>query len=210
MPHERIRKDLTMNDAAAKFYAQFTERFTQWAKNIDDIKAAYTIGSRARSDHLADEWSDMDILMFTSIPEYYLGQSDWQNNLGTVLSSFSTYTAGGDPERLTLFDGGYQVDFVVVHTELLNKLVESNTVHGNFHRGVRVLIDKNNISSHILPQSYQAPAAMPVSEEAFSNICHMFWFGVLYIAKQIFRDELWIAKSTYEKPRYPRFFFLNT
>ncbi len=184
-----------MNDSAAAFYARFADRFTQWGKHTDDIKAAYVIGSQARSDHPADAWSDMDILFFTSDPNRYLEQSDWLNAFGNVLCSFSTYTAGGDAERLTLFEGGYQVDFVVAHTKDLNQLVETNTVHGNFYRGVRVLLDKDSISSRILPRDFQAPAAPPISEEAFSHVCQMFWFAILYVAKQILRNELWVAKA---------------
>jgi hypothetical protein len=29
-------------------------------KKTDDIRAAFIIGSRARADHPADEWSDLD------------------------------------------------------------------------------------------------------------------------------------------------------
>lgn len=184
-----------MNDSSAEFYSQFAERFIKWANQVDNIEAAYVIGSQARDDHPADEWSDMDILMFASNPDYYLKQSEWLNDLGDVLSSFSTFTVGGDPERLTLFRGGYQVDFVVAHTKELDRLVATNTVHGNFYRGVKVLLDKNSVSPHILPQGFHAPTVPPISEDNFSHVCHMFWFAVQYVAKQVLRDELWVAKA---------------
>lgn len=40
-------------------------KFISWAQTVEDIKAAFIVGSRARKDHPADEWSDMDILKKT-------------------------------------------------------------------------------------------------------------------------------------------------
>jgi len=190
-----LKEVFHMNCYAAEFYTHFADRFTEWAGYVDDIQAAFIIGSRARMDHPADDWSDMDILLFTTNPSYYLEHSEWLEGLGKVLCSFSTYTAGGDPERLSLFEGGYQVDFVVANMEELNHLAQTNTVHGNFYRGVRVLVDKNSICSHIMPRNFHAPAAPPVTQEAFSHVCHMFWFVALYVAKQILRNEMWVAKA---------------
>lgn len=184
-----------MHDANAGFYATFAARFTEWAGRTDDIEAAYLIGSRAREDHPADEWSDMDILLYTTNPSHYLEQSAWLDALGDVLISFFTYTAGGDPERLTLFDGGYQVDFVIAHTDALRELARAGAVHGNFHRGVRVLVDKIAIGPQILPKAFHAPAVRPIDAPAFAQTCQMFWFAVQYVAKQILRDELWVAKA---------------
>ena len=42
-------------------YAILIESFTTWAAYEDNVRTAVIIGSRARSDHPADEWSDLDI-----------------------------------------------------------------------------------------------------------------------------------------------------
>jgi len=89
-----------------KFYEDFEQKFVIWAQTIENIRAAFVVGSRARIDHPADEWSDMDIIIFTSEPNYYLSNKEWLNNLGNICTSFVSKTAGGDSECLTLFDGG--------------------------------------------------------------------------------------------------------
>jgi hypothetical protein len=44
-------------------YNRLSENLVSWAQAQDDIGAAILIGSRARSDHPADEWSDLDVLL---------------------------------------------------------------------------------------------------------------------------------------------------
>ncbi len=44
-------------------YADLIERFTRWAEAEEDVRAALILGSRARKDHPADEWSDLDVLV---------------------------------------------------------------------------------------------------------------------------------------------------
>jgi aminoglycoside 6-adenylyltransferase len=41
-------------------YEHLTERFVKWAETQPDIHAAMVIGSRARTEWPADEWSDLD------------------------------------------------------------------------------------------------------------------------------------------------------
>ena len=57
----------------AEAYERLIERFVQWAQTDDNIRAAIVIGSRARVDHPADEWSDLDILILANDPAPYYG-----------------------------------------------------------------------------------------------------------------------------------------
>lgn len=103
-------------------------------------------------------------------------------------------TAGGDPERLTLFDGGWQVDFVIHSTDNLKQNVENKIVPNNFYRGVKVIIDKEDIARNIMPKCFRAPQGIALLEDVFMQTVNMFWFLALNLAKQILRNDLWIAK----------------
>lgn len=50
-------------------YDDLINSYTAWAEASDDVRAALILGSRARIDHPADEWSDLDILVFARNPE---------------------------------------------------------------------------------------------------------------------------------------------
>lgn len=180
---------------SAKFYADFIRRFVNWAENVEDICAALIMGSRARTDHPADEWSDLDLFMYTENPAYYLADDGWIKCLGDVISTFVYRTAGNDPERLSLFRGGYQVDIVVFSVEQLHSMTTAEHIPYPFYRGVQVILDKEGLCGKIMPEHLILPEAAPVKAEKFEEIVSMFWFMVLYIAKQILRNELWIAKA---------------
>lgn len=60
-----------------EFYEEFEKRLIQWGQEQHDIRAAFIVGSRARTDHPADECSNLDIVLYTSRPEYYLREKGW-------------------------------------------------------------------------------------------------------------------------------------
>lgn len=184
-----------MGYESKKVYKEFEKCFINWANSIEDIRAAFVVGSRARQDHPADEWSDLDIIIYSTNPQFYLTNSDWVENIGDILCSFVFQTAGGDPERLCLFKGGWQIDFVIHSNSELKEIIGSGLIPTNFYRGVRSIIDKDNISEKVIPSIYRAPDYMQLNEEVFIQNVNMFWFASLYIAKQLLRRELWIAKA---------------
>ena len=70
--------------SASKYYENLEKNFVSWAQAKEDIRAAFMVGSRARSDHPADEWSDMDIILYTSKQDSYLSDAKWVENFGKV------------------------------------------------------------------------------------------------------------------------------
>jgi aminoglycoside 6-adenylyltransferase len=64
-------------DGIAFGYEQLTQRIATWPHQDPDVRAAMVIGSRARTDHPADEWSDLDVLLFVRDPERYVRSAEW-------------------------------------------------------------------------------------------------------------------------------------
>ena len=180
-------------------YEQLERRFIQWAEAQPGIRAAIVVGSRARSDHPADEWADLDIMVYVTNPQEYLERSDWLSNIGPVLVSFVARTAGGEPELLVLFDGGLNSDFVIAGIDTLRRAAEAGRVPEGFRRGARVTVDKDGVAARTLPPAFHAPTpAGPSPEEAIAGITR-FWYGAYYIAKQLRRGELWVALSRHRE-----------
>lgn len=176
------------------FYEEFVEQFKTVGRNQRDLKAAYIIGSRARKKHPADQWSDLDILLYTDDPAYYLESPDFVSPFGTIWSSFATETLGSDAERLTLFDGGYQVDLVVKTSAEFERYAALEKVPGLFKRGAQLIVDNTGTATKLLPKEDVLPKRMPLNQDTFDEANQMFWFVTLYIAKQILRKENWSAK----------------
>ncbi|MGL9730609.1 hypothetical protein IGI44_004027 [Enterococcus sp. DIV0756] len=55
-----------------EFYQKIEARFIEWGQGQPDVHVAYVAGSRARRDHGADEYSDLDIQMYVDDPQRYL------------------------------------------------------------------------------------------------------------------------------------------
>lgn len=178
-----------------EFYGTFERAFASWAEATDDVRAAFVVGSRARTDHPADELADLDIILYAINSDFYLQNIDWLKKLGNLRLTFVYRTTGGEPERLNLFEGGYQVDIVFLEADKLYQLAMEDITPDNFYRGVRVLVDKDDASKHMVPSEFKPLPAPPIDEQTFAQVVDMFFFSALYIAKQIIRGELWTAKT---------------
>ncbi|APB77841.1 MULTISPECIES: aminoglycoside 6-adenylyltransferase [Paenibacillus] len=180
-----------MNNA----YEVLEERISEWGLSNEEIIAVYIVGSRAREDKPFDEFSDLDVVVFSTNPDYYLQNDQWLLNIGKVWTSFMFRTAKGDPEKLVLFDQGAEVDFLFRHTSDLDHIIKNGRIPEGFQRGVRMLFDKMGNGNQIIPQTTTIPVTPPISEDAYLQVVNMYCFASLYVAKQILRNDLWVAKQ---------------
>ncbi|MFW5776135.1 MAG: aminoglycoside 6-adenylyltransferase [Spirochaetota bacterium] len=187
-----------MSDMMAA-YERLTERFVEWAQREDEIRGAVVIGSRARTDHPADEWSDLDILLYTTDPERYRGNDAWFRPIGEAWLSFEEPTPDGQGfERRVLFAGGLDVDFVPLPTGHLRDMAERGIPQDAadlFLRGVRILVDKDGLLARAIRHDVAAPAYVPPNETVYLNSVSDFWYHTVWTAKHLRRGELWWAKS---------------
>jgi len=163
------------------------------AQANDDIRAAFVVGSRARTDQPADEWADLDIIMFARHVERYQDRTDWIEALAPVWIAIAGHTVAGDPERLVLFEGGMQVDFVFHSSEVLQgvpQMLASGNVPDIVRRGTRVLLDKEGVLAQ-LPPPARLPAQQPPDAATFRQALDGFWFSAVYCARQLRRGDLW-------------------
>ncbi len=181
-------------------YEQLIERFVAWAQDRPDIHAALVLGSRARNDHPADEWSDLDIVVIVADPTPYLASADWLANCGEVWVTFLEATAaGGGMERRALFAGGLDVDFAILpyaQVEEMTRLGLPPAVVEIFRRGVRVLLDRNGLITRDFTRL--PPLTAPITSltaAAFRETAHDFWYHAVWTAKKLRRGELWTAKT---------------
>jgi len=189
----------------ARSYDILVERFVKWAQPRSDVRAAFIIGSRARQDRPADEWADLDVVVITTNAEHYVLTSDWVKNMGKLLLTFIEPTSAGDEkERRVLYDGMLDVDFAIFPFEkarLIQREKESSQLAAQlanaFGRGMRVLIDKDNLLSDLkktLPPSTKASPEVPTQTE-FLSVVNDFLYHTVWTAKHLLRGELWWADS---------------
>ena len=126
------------------------QRFCAWAQAENNLRVAFIVGSRARRDHPADAWSDLDLILFFRDAEvnHYIHDIKWQEQFAPVWLSTPGRTVAGEPERLVLYAGGVQVDFVFHPASDLagaRAMIESGNLPDTLHRGTRILVDKDGM-----------------------------------------------------------------
>ncbi|WP_458190484.1 aminoglycoside 6-adenylyltransferase [Haladaptatus sp. NG-WS-4] len=175
-------------------YEQLLDRFVAWAETKPDLRGIVVVGSRARDDRPADEWSDLDLLVVTTDPDRYLDGTDWLSALGTPILTFLESTATGDgTERRVLFAGGLDVDFVPIPMERLARMEcdgpdpdEASTLA----RGVRVVYDAGGIGEMVAGATPESPPEPePPSSEEFRELVADFWYHAVWTAKKLRRGE---------------------
>jgi aminoglycoside 6-adenylyltransferase len=194
---------------------ELLDRIVSWAQACPDIRGVLLVGSQARSNRPADEWSDLDLAIITIDPDRYLSRTDWLEQLGHPWITFLEGTIVGALERRVLYEGALDVDFNFFTPEWLQRLLievaagaegvnsdvrvqprhEVAVAASVLRRGVRVLLDKDGTAAALLPVSEVRPAARPPEEAEFLNVVNDFWYHAVWTAKKLRRGELYIAKG---------------
>jgi aminoglycoside 6-adenylyltransferase len=182
-------------DKAAAAYERLIEKFLDWARSDDNIRAAVVIGSRARTDHPADEWSDLDLLVVAEDTKLLLEGSDWIRVVGTPWITFVEQTPDGGFERRVLFKGGLDVDFAAEAAEDIRQMA-GGPIPPFFadviRRGVKVILDKDGMLEKIRTTTPESRAPSQAESE-FLNLVNNFWYHTVWTGKHLRRGELWWA-----------------
>lgn len=195
------------------------QRFVAWAERRPDIRAAIVVGSRARTDHPADEWADLDLGILVERPRRYLKHHGWLRQLGSPLVKYL------DPSGVTLhvlFEDGADAGFAFLPANTFRQAVRvlplMNRFPGLFRvlpgglgarienelaeaaayyrRGYRVILDKDEMAERFFSLAPTvAPRAAPPTEKEFHELVSHFWFLTVWTAKHLKRGDLWWAKS---------------
>lgn len=193
-------------------------RFTAWARQCKDVRAAIVVGSRARTDHPADEWADLDVAILTTAPASYHRDTSWIAEIAEV------WAVSNDPSGVTyhvLFAGGLDAGIAVIPAtpvKLATRVVptlrkvpsrivpfglgrrlerELQGAAAYTSRGYRVLFDKDGMAERFfsLFPTGAASAPPPPTASEFAAIVNEFWFVAVWTAKHLWRGEAWRARS---------------
>ncbi|SFL91955.1 aminoglycoside 6-adenylyltransferase [Gracilibacillus orientalis] len=176
-------------------YDLIIERFLSFADKEQNIRAVIIVGSRARQEKPADQYSDLDLVIFAENPNSLLYHKKWLAQIGKSHITFLENTAvGGGIERRVLFEGGLDVDFACFPISAVSEMKSQYQVLSVFGKGIEVLIDKDNIIPTIKKNIKTDLSKKDMSEE-IENTMQDFWYHAVLAAKKICRGELLEGKS---------------
>jgi aminoglycoside 6-adenylyltransferase len=193
-------------------------KLVDWAAGQDDLRAIAVVGSRARSDHPADAWSDLDVLLMARRPRRYLARPQWLAAVETPWLTVKEPTPiGGQEILLVTFEGGAKVDISVVPSRAFalaaraigilrrhpagisvvprvarKRLVALSDV---LNRGLRVVLDKDGVARHLQSRGLPTLAPTAPSEHEFLDLVARFLNEQVWIALKMRRGELFVAST---------------
>lgn len=177
------------------------DQISAWAETQPHVRAILVIGSRARRDHPADDWSDLDLIVFVDDFNPYLAQPDWLDVFGEVWVWIrdwigTSWSAAKYPEYLAVYAGGNKLDFSFFPVDRLRQMAgdDPRRLDSSYQRGYRVLVDKDGLAAQLPPPlSAPLPAAQPSAQE-FQTLNEEFWYAALQVARCLRRGDLWGVK----------------
>lgn len=192
-----------------------------WAKGHEDIRAVIIVGSRARTDHPADDWADLDVALATTQPKRYHADTGWIAEIAPVWTMYK------DPSGTTyhvLFEGGLDAGIAIIpiapvklatrvlptlqrHPAISRALPfgvgkglerQLAAVSEYYRRGYRVLLDRDGTAEKFLslfPPRATTTHKLPRAAQ-FQQTVDEFWFKVVWTAKHLWRGELWHTRAS--------------
>jgi aminoglycoside 6-adenylyltransferase len=164
-------------------YNQAIDRVVAWANAEENVRAVVLTGSAALGIETIDEFSDLDVELYTTEPSKLLNDDSWYGQFGEVLVVESLPNPGWHPTRLVYYVGG-KIDFLVGPIQELPST--------RYTRPFRILVDKD-YAARDLATARQLPE-VPPSETTFLRSVHWFYAAALMCARYVVRNEPWLAK----------------
>lgn len=190
-----------MADDIQAIYAAIQARVCAWAADRPDVHAVVLVGSRARSNHAADRFSDLDLILLVDDPVPLVVSRDWLSGFGPVWAAYLDQTGEGEPEWLVLFQGGAKADFVLHAMPAtpdgpadLQQALAAIPYGDVVGRGMHVLVDKTASALGGRVSLPDIPALAHPDEAAFTALTERFMVQAVRAARLVYRGDIWRAK----------------
>lgn len=183
-------------------YRESVDKLSMWSLAEKNIHAAIILGSQVRDEFEGDEWSDLDVLLLADHPQIFLQTDTWLAFLGEIVCVITEET-NLDWVHLTwsvkrvLFTDNRTIDFSIMPYDRIADVLELNAeIHAH---GYQVIYDAHTelVASKIeasLLTVKEEPAKLPTENDLHQTIDDLL-FQLIFAAKKVKRNELWVAVS---------------
>ncbi len=180
------------------------DRLVHWLSAREDMRGAVLVGSRARTEVPADEWSDTDVLVLTIDPAALLDGDEWVTDAfgGAVLSYTEPTPVADLRERRVLLPDGTDFDVIPVPVDRVALLLARGPALAVLASGYRVLLDKDDVFEDLPARLSEfgagagSPVPWPPPATEVTNLAADYWHHCVWITKRVCRGELFLAQWT--------------
>lgn len=169
------------------------QKLQNWAQGNDNVRAMILTSSRVDPNSKPDAFSDYDIEIYVSNIEPFMND-EWLKFFDEImvcwpLKPMPTFDKNWIT-RLVHFKNKIRIDFQIT--------AQKQTEPIRYDSGYQVLIDKDGIEKLIKKPTYKEHIIKKPNEEEFLTLVNDFFWDATYIAKNLWREELFYAKFMFD------------
>lgn len=170
------------------------DNLINWCNSNPNIFAVILTSSRSYKNNRVDKLSDYDIEIHTKNLDFVKNNDNWIESFGTTIVKWplkpkSTFSNDWIT-RLVQFKNGTRIDFQITD--------KNPKYHSHYDAGYKVLIDKENLMINIKKPNLNNFNIKKPDQEFFQDRINSFFWNSTYVAKYLWRDELYFAKYMFD------------
>jgi aminoglycoside 6-adenylyltransferase len=173
----------------------------QWVNQQPTVRALVLESSRAREGAPIDVLSDYDVLLIVSEIRLFTHDETWLQHFGPLLVLFrdqGRMCGLSTSNRLVLYEDGTKIDYILWPVALLHRILREPKLPDLLDHGYQILVDKDHVACQLKPPTYQAFLPRKPSAQEYQLLMEEFWWETIYVAKNLWRDELLHMKYNLE------------
>lgn len=168
-----------------------------WATSNDDIRAVLLTSSLVNPYAPVDQFSDLDIEFVVRDIEKFLSDDSWVENFGKKVAMIvenEEAFEGMHAMRMVFYENYTKVDFKIYSIEKFLEEVNNDELQEDWDVGYKILLDKDNLTDNMKPPTYDAVMIKKPTAQEFATLFNDFWWDMTYVAKCLWRGDLFYAK----------------
>ncbi len=165
----------------------------EWASKNEEVRTVILTGSRAGRKTDVDLFSDYDIEIGVNDLTDFLKNEEWLSIFGEILTLIRQ-DDDGFSMRMVLYKDYVRIDFKVYAATYFGQFAEREELPKHWDNGYYILIDKNGITKSLKPPTHSSFIIKKPTEDEFLFVVNDFWWDTTYVAKSLWRNELYYAK----------------
>lgn len=175
-------------------------RLIAWGERRAAVRAMLLTSTRAVPNAAVDALSDYDAILVVSDIQPFVADRSWLEDFGPVLVAYWD-PVHPNPEygveqvgNVIQYADGLKIDFTLWPVELLRRIVAAPALLAELDAGYIVLLDKDHLTDGMKAPTYTAYIPIRPTDEAFQKAIEDFFSDVPYVAKCLWRDQLFPVK----------------
>lgn len=173
------------------------QQVLDWAHTRDEIRVMLLTSSMVNPHAPVDRFSDLDIEFVVHDLPHFLSDDSWISNFGTILAMVvenEDAFEGRHAMRMVFYEDYSKIDFKLYSIPKFLEAVDAALLQEDWDIGYKVLLDKDGLTTGMQAPAYRVAFITKPAEAEYNQVMNDFWWDMTYVAKCLWRDNLFYAK----------------